>query len=113
MSHDELNTEKDEEIAWVLERTGGSPDDALGKHAPLPKEYEILALDTAIKRLCLRKVGAEDLCDEIRCYVLESTCQPFCVNSDRLKQYYTIHPLNGGVLHVLYSVIEQITFEDV
>lgn len=100
--------DNEDKLKYVLNITGGSAGEALERHAPLSKHYEILSPDTVITRI--RIVKPDDKRGDPY-YCLESS--PFEDQAARQSEFYTIDELSGRRILIRYSMIMEIQYDTI
>jgi hypothetical protein len=102
----EWTIDDENSLAALMNATGGSEGDAFQKHAPRPKDYDILPPDTDITVVCVRNTGSKAV-EKYHCL----TVNPFEDTVNRLSEFYAIDELSGKRTLIRYSTIEQIDFK--
>jgi hypothetical protein len=98
----------EENVAWHMERTSETFEDALKDHAPC--DYEILPSDTRITLITIETLS--DNKNQHRFYVERDTMTTFLINAKDVK-FYSFDTLEGATEAFLYDDIRHISFKEV
>lgn len=105
---DDAHMEEGEQLERLLRVTGGSEGEALERHAPLPKYYDILPPDTVLTKVSVERTGHE----KPEQYICLSPL-PFEVDTTRTSEFYTLEDLRGQKTFIRYAAIENIEFKTI